>query len=270
VRVRVRVPDPRPVRNPNDAPITTGSSPVRPGGLYQPRVFDYVAETSRLSSLQSKERVKLSFSAEPAGISRIRTAEAVVGRARAHGVVPEGPDAVADADLLCRMAADDAGALDMLLERHWAAVFRYVERRTGSRDQAADVAQEVFCRLWERRAAWQADGSVRGLLLRLARNTAVSEHRRQEARARATTGYAELYVERSAPMPAERAELRAALERAVAALSPRRREVFLLRMQDDLSYDEIADVMGTTRQTVANQLSQALAALRETLADLLD
>jgi RNA polymerase sigma-70 factor, ECF subfamily len=214
--------------------------------------------------------VKLSFSAEPAGVPRIHAAEAGLARARAQAVAHGGAAADTDADLLCRMAADDAGALDLLLERHWEAVFRYVERRTGSREQAADVAQEVFCRLWERRATWQADGSVRGLLLRLARNTAVSEHRRQQARARATIGYAELYVERSAPMPAERAELRTALERAVAALSPRRREVFLLRMQDDLSYDEIADVMGTTRQTVANQLSQALAALRETLADLLD
>jgi RNA polymerase sigma-70 factor (ECF subfamily) len=212
--------------------------------------------------------VKSPFSAEPAGVSRLRAADGSVALARELGPAPDG--APRDAELIRRLAADDAGALDTLLELHWAAVYRYVERRTGSREQAADVAQEVFCRLWERRSAWRADGSVRGLLLRLARNMAVSEHRRQQARARATTGFAELYLERAAPVPGERAELRGALEAAVAALSPRRREVFLLRMLDDLSYDEIAEVMGTTRQTVANQLSQALGALRATLADLLD
>jgi RNA polymerase sigma-70 factor (ECF subfamily) len=212
--------------------------------------------------------VKSPISASPARVPRIRAADGSVALARQLAPAPDG--ASQDAELIRRLAADDAGALDALLERHWAAVYRYVERRSGSGEHAADVAQEVFCRLWERRSAWRPDGSVRGLLLRLARNMAVSEHRRQQARARATTGYAELYLERAAPMPAERAELRGALEAAVAALSPRRREVFLLRMLDDLSYDEIAEVMGTTRQTVANQLSQALGALRETLADLLD
>ena len=60
-------------------------------------------------------------------------------------------------------------------------------------------------------------------------------------------------------------ELSASLERAIAALSPRRREVFLLRVVHDLSYKEIGAVMGTSTQTVANQLSHALAELRRRL-----
>jgi len=63
-------------------------------------------------------------------------------------------------------------------------------------------------------------------------------------------------------------DLRAALERAIATLPPRRREVFLLRVVHDLSYKEIAGVMGTSAQTVANQLSSALRELRTTLAGL--
>lgn len=209
------------------------------------------------------------FRADSPGVSPFRSADAAIGLVRERsGAVADG--APADVQLLGRMAADDAGALDALLERHWPAVYRYALRRTGSRELAADIAQEVFCRLWERRATWRRNGSVRGLLFRLARNNAVSEHRRQRARVRATAGFTELYLERSAPIPAERAELRGALELAVAALSPRRREVFLLRMMDDLSYGEIADVMGTTRQTVANQLSHALASLRVALAHVLD
>ena len=70
--------------------------------------------------------------------------------------------------------------------------------------------------------------------------------------------------------PAERAELRGALRRAIADLPSRRREVFLLRMIEGLSYEEIADAMGTSRQTVANQLSHALATLRRSLATLVD
>jgi len=186
---------------------------------------------------------------------------------QAHPVTAGCDDAV----LLARLAASDAGALDELLDRYWPMLFRYAQRRTGSRETAADIAQDVFCRLWERRDAWRAAGSVRGLLFRLARNIAVTQHRRMRVRERADHGFAELHHATGAgPLPAERAEVRAALSRAIAALPGRRREVFVLRMMDDLSYEEIADVMGTSKQTVANQLSHALAALRTALAHLLD
>lgn len=180
----------------------------------------------------------------------------------------EGPD---DATLLARLREDDAAALDLLLERHWTALWRFAARTTGSADAANDIAQEAFCRLWEMRATWRPDGSVRGLLFRLARNHAVSQHRRQQARERAATAHAELILEpRAMALPAETAELRDAIEEAVTQLPERRREVFVLRMIDDLSYDEIAEVMGTSRQTVANQLSRALAMLRERLRHLVD
>jgi RNA polymerase sigma-70 factor, ECF subfamily len=180
------------------------------------------------------------------------------------------PDRPGDAALLLRIRADDATALEQLLERYWTQVYRYALRRTGSADAAADLAQDVFCRIWERRSAWRPEGSVRGLLFRLARNTAVSQHRRGFARERASLAFAHLQGGRSSPAPADTADLRKALERAIAALPSRRREVFQLRMLDDLSYDEIAETMGTSRQTVANQLSRALATLRERLAHLLD
>jgi RNA polymerase sigma-70 factor (ECF subfamily) len=201
----------------------------------------------------------------------VRSADAGgVALAVLPGATPE-PAGASDTALLAGVRGGDARALDALLERYWPAVFAYVLRRTGSRDAAADIAQDVFCRFWERRAGWRPGGSVRGLLFRIARNTAISQHRRGRARERATVGFAELYEDRApAPLPAERAELRTALERAIAALPARRREVFQLRMVDDLSYDEVAEVMGISKQTVANQLSHALAALRLALAHLLD
>lgn len=176
-----------------------------------------------------------------------------------------------DAVLLAGLRAGDEAALEALLARYWSPVSLFALRMTGSRDAAEDVAQAVFCRLWERRASWRAQGSVRGLLFRLARNIAVSAHRTDRARERADRGFADARVYSiPASLDAERAQLQAALERAIAALPARRREVFLLRMVDDLSYDEIAEVMHTSKQTVANQLSRALAALRPTLGHLLD
>lgn len=189
-----------------------------------------------------------------------------------HGVASESSRVCpSDATLLARLRAGDGRALDALLDRYWSPVFLFALRLTGSQDAADDVAQSVFCRIWERRAKWRAEGSVRGLLFRLARNIAISAHRREQAQDRAMRGFAESLSTPTFPaLSAERSELRAALECAIAELPARRREVFLLRMLDDLSYDEIARVMGTSRQTVANQLSRALATLRDALGQLLD
>lgn len=202
----------------------------------------------------------------PVGPARPATTGQVVGR-----IAPPESGTPCDAVLLARLRDGQPGALDLLLERYWESIYKYALHRTGSSDVAADIAQNAFCRLWERRSTWRCAGSARGLLFRLARNTAVSEHRRRRASDRASVGFAELYLERRPrEQPAEGAELRGALGEAIASLPPRRREVFRLRMLDDLSYEEIADIMGTSRQTVANQLSRALASLRDTLAHLID
>jgi RNA polymerase sigma-70 factor (ECF subfamily) len=191
-----------------------------------------------------------------------------------HGEVwllpPQHDDQRPDAVLLARLAADDASALDALLGRYWSPLTAFVARMTGSVEAAEDAVQEAFCRLWERRRSWRDEGSVSGLLFRLARNRAVSAHRHLDAEARAASLAGETLA-RHHDAPAEpNDDLRAALERAIALLPPRRREVFLLRVVHDLSYKEIAAVMGTSPQTVANQLSHALAFLRRQLAGLSD
>ena len=174
-------------------------------------------------------------------------------------------DERSDAVLLERLAANDTSALDALIARYWSPLTAFVARMTGSPESAEDAVQETFCRLWERRATWRVDGSVGGLLFRLARNIAISEHRHLQAEDRATAiALEETPRHHDIPEMSDDA-LRASLERAIATLSPRRREVFLLRVVHDLSYKEIAEIMGTAPQTVANQLSHALSALRERL-----
>jgi RNA polymerase sigma-70 factor (ECF subfamily) len=180
--------------------------------------------------------------------------------------LPSARDERSDIELLERLAADDTSALDGLLARYWSSLTLFIARMTGSSEAAEDAVQETFCRLWERRRSWRVEGSVSGLLYRVARNIAISDHRHLQAEDRA----AAVSID-GAPRHHDLPELpdealRAALERAIASLPRRRREVFLLRVVHDLSYKEIAHVMGTAPQTVANQLSHALTMLREALS----
>jgi len=180
--------------------------------------------------------------------------------------LPSDEDPPTDAGRLARLAADDSSALGALRAKYWSPRTMFIARMTGSPEAAEDAVQETFCRLWERRRTWRVEGSVGGLLFRLARNIAISEHRHLQAEERAASIAGEtLPTHHDAPELPD-AELRAVLEDAIATLPPRRREVFLLRVVHELSYKEIAAVMGTSPQTVANQLSHALGELRKKLS----
>ena len=181
------------------------------------------------------------------------------------------PRQLSDDDLLSRLKRDDARALELVLARYWTLVVDYVDRLTRSRDAAEDVAQRTFCQLWDRRAQWGEAGSLRALLCRIARNYAVSEHRRQLADERSASSFLELHATpATAHDGVDSAHLRALIDSEIARLPDRRREILVLRCYHDLSYKEIAEVMNIAEQTVANQLSKGMASLRAALAGALD
>lgn len=181
------------------------------------------------------------------------------------------PRQLSDEDLLSRLRRDDTRALELVLSRYWTLVVDYVGRLTRSVDAAEDVAQRTFCQLWDRRSRWSETGSLRALLCRIARNYAMSEHRRQLADERSAVAFFELHAPTAATRDSgDAARLRSLIDREIARLPDRRREILVLRCYHDLSYKEIADVMSIAEQTVANQLSKGLATLRASLGDLLD
>jgi RNA polymerase sigma-19 factor, ECF subfamily len=178
---------------------------------------------------------------------------------------------LSDDELLVRLRSDDTNALELTLARNWSLVVDYVCRLTGSEDAAEDVAQRTFCQLWDRRAEWRAKGSLRALLCKIARNYAISEHRRELADVRTALVFSELRPAfASVDERLEGEQLRARIDREVSRLPVRRREILVLRCVHDLSYKEIAHVMNVAPQTVANQLSAAIATLRGALGGALD
>ena len=158
--------------------------------------------------------------------------------------------------------------MDELLRRHWRETVAFARRMVGESDVAEDVAQDVFVRLWEHRARWTPHASVRGLLLRLAHNLILNELRAWRRRVRRAAALVR-GSRRDPPTPLQEAlahDLSAAVDHAIAALSSRRREVFVLSRYHNLSYQEIAQITGSSPQTVANQVSAALNELRRRLA----
>ncbi len=160
-------------------------------------------------------------------------------------------------------------ALGQLMDRCWPELVRYAARQVGEVDLARDIVQETLIQVWERRRAWEPRGSVRAYLYRIVRNLVIDEKRRQGVRRR----WAQRQEFALSPRPVTPDEvldeklLTEVFETAVAALPERRREVFELVFQRGLSHADAAAVMGLSVQTVANQMSTALRAVRTAVAD---
>lgn len=177
-----------------------------------------------------------------------------------------------DRRLIGAIRRGDASALDALIDRYWEPLVTYAARLLGDWESAQDLAQETFVRIWERREAWSAEGSVQALLYQIIRNLALDELKSVARRSQ----YIERYAGKSTRLPTtpveeiERTQLESAFVDALAALPERRREVYVLARVEGFSYSHIAQVLGISPQTVANHLSAALASLRKQLQHFLD
>src|SRR6185295_7112110 len=87
-----------------------------------------------------------------------------------------------DASLLARMAQRDPKALDIFYTRHARSVFSLALTMLGDHSRAADLTQDVFLLVWRSAGAYQATGSARAWLMRLTRNRAIDELRRERRR----------------------------------------------------------------------------------------
>lgn len=178
-----------------------------------------------------------------------------------------------DQSLMSRVRIGDRRAYGRLLERYWAPLTTYAAGIVGGEDDAKDVVQDVFIRVWRFRSEWSAEGTVGGYLYRITKNLALnaSRHGRSEMKRRDQAGDR---ASRSGPAtPHEDLEatlLRQDVDAAIDALPDRRRDVFILSRFHGLSHREIGEAMGISSQTVANQMSAALEELRDTLSSHLD
>lgn len=172
-----------------------------------------------------------------------------------------------DKVVMRRLASGDVAALDEIMQEHWLEIVAYATSFVRVRELGEDIAQETMLRLWRHRKAWQPSSPLRPYLYRIARNLALNENARARVRGRSRQALALGWARPATPLEElQQKELRLAIEKAVDQLPERRREVFLLGRLHGMSYEEIGQVMGTTVQTVANQMSAALAMLRESLA----
>ena len=165
-----------------------------------------------------------------------------------------------DRQIACRAGEGDVAAFVQFVGRYRAPLISYVYGLTGRHEDAEELAQEAFCRAWEKLPTLRQPDRLVSWLYRVAHNLAVSEGRRP----RPVT----LPAEPAADPP--RDDPGADVHRAVAGLSEEHRTVVALRHFAGLSHEEIARALGVPAGTVRSRLSRAYDRLRPLLAHLLE
>ncbi|HTL13783.1 MAG TPA: RNA polymerase sigma factor [Thermomonas sp.] len=177
----------------------------------------------------------------------------------------DGPDP-SDESLMLAYAAGEAAAFDQLYARHRTRLYRYLLRHLRDNALADECFQDVWQRVVAARAGWTPDAGFATWLYTIAHHR-LGDHWRALKHRPATPADAELRTARVAdPDTPERVmsefERRRQLQLALDALPPEQREVLLLRLEQELTLEEIGAVTGVGRETVKSRLRYAMDKLR--------
>jgi RNA polymerase sigma-70 factor (ECF subfamily) len=160
-----------------------------------------------------------------------------------------------------------AESFDALYRSTFPKVYAYVTSLLRDRAAAEDVTALAFERAYRKRASFRVSrGSREAWLFGIARNAALDELRKRKRRATLEVDPQDL----AAPPVEEHAELalqREALRAALAALTPRERDLVALKFSAGLSNSEIARVLGTSESNVGTRLHRTIQKLREACHD---
>jgi RNA polymerase sigma-70 factor (ECF subfamily) len=176
-------------------------------------------------------------------------------------------DEPTDAELIRRWRSGEGRAATRLVERHAPGLARFVSGE-GERESVDEIVQDTFVRAFGAIDSFRGDSAFRTWLFTIARRL-ILDRRRSERRSRlvSTVNESDAVTTFDAldSMVADESMVR--VRRAVAELSPKQREVFTLRLEQGLSYKEIADLVGSTEGAARVHYHNAMRAVKEFLDD---
>jgi len=176
-----------------------------------------------------------------------------------------------DEDLLFFFVKGKASAFDELLRRYDQRIYRFIRRFVSSSQEAEDLFQETFARVCEHAGSFTGRGPFRRWLYTIALNVCRARGRkrkRTEVPIDETTA-----LTSNGPDPAEaahRTEISECIAEAITSLPPSQREVFIMKVYEQITFREIAEVLGRPTPTVKSQMMLAIQKLRPLLERLVD
>lgn len=175
--------------------------------------------------------------------------------------------------LLKRAKSGDIEAFEALIKGSEKKVFNIALRMTGSHDDAMDLSQEVYIKVFKALSTFKEEASFFTWVYRIAYNTCVDEIRKKDKvkiisydnEIETEDGELRVQIEDKALLPLEQVEKKEEKERlkkAITKMSLNHREVLIMRDLQGMSYDEIAEIIKCPPGTVKSRINRARQELK--------
>lgn len=171
-----------------------------------------------------------------------------------------------DAALAEAAAAGNREAFDVIVERHRRSVYQVCYRFVNNHEDASDLAQDIFVRAWKGLKNFKGQSALSTWLYRIAVNACLNRMAVKTPRTEPieSTDFADTRGE-SASQTLVRQERAVAVRKAIASLPDKQRATLILRTYEDMSHQQIADVLGSSVGAVKANFFHALANLKKIL-----
>lgn len=187
------------------------------------------------------------------------------------------PENTEDVRLMRLVGRGDTAAFEELVGRHQALVLGTVARMLGSNSDVEDIAQQVFVRVWRSASRYQPRAKFTTWLLKITRNLVFNEMRRTKRHMHVPVqpepDAVEIPLKDETTAEPDAAllerELQEAIEKAIVDLPETQRMAVVLRRYEELSYEDIAEVLNLSVPAVKSVLFRARTELRAKLSDYL-
>lgn len=173
-----------------------------------------------------------------------------------------------EAELLSRLAQGDEPAFNELFTRYREKLYHYLLKLTHVPEISEEIVIDIFVKIWQGRELLVKVDSFEGFLLTVARNKGIDFLRTTSRQARLQQVYKD-QLDQAADKQVDDilidAELRTIWLNAINQLPPQQKIIYRLRNEEGMSYDEIANALNLSRNTVRNHLATATQSLSELL-----
>src|SRR5205823_5995670 len=167
-----------------------------------------------------------------------------------------------DASLVERYLAGDVTAFDEIMIRYERQIYRVCYRFVENRDDAMDLAQDVFIKAFEHLSSFRRESSLKTWLYRIAMNHCINHVKKHSQEFVEVTEYTGS-IRPSVQAHMEHQEQREQFRRMIKHLPPKQKAILELRINEQLTYEEIAKISGRTVSTIKASVFFALGKLRK-------
>jgi RNA polymerase sigma-70 factor (ECF subfamily) len=169
--------------------------------------------------------------------------------------------------LIEAIGTGDTLAFETLIKRYRNSVLNFIYKYLGDRFGAEDLAQEVFLRVYSSAAGFEPRGKVSTWIFKIAYNLSLNEILRRNRLCLLADTVEEKGIELRAPNSFEGDELKETLMDCIQRLPEKQKAAMLLRVNEELSYSEISNVLSTSVSSVESLIFRARENLRKMLRE---